>query len=454
MKRQSMFRIPRDPKDVFAWLSKQMVLSLGCGGTLGLAALLIVGLSLFGFLIGDYQGTGQGVVNGGNVTLDDVTIAQDTALQTTYQEAATQWQKGLTQDQINQVEQQQVDLPAAVLMAIGKMENNMDPPNADTYYQYLQPRYTWDTFTDVTIRYSTVCDPNTNECHTHSQETDTPVTMLMTANTWDGTLTNTYKWVETMQGTTSDGVYTKKIVLDKSNRVYDWSRVWNLFQHVPTKDGHIIGNTRENEDTLAGLIGAVDYGVTDPEVQKMITQVLFTGGVQLSGIPYVSTAVPSGDTIQNILHYKDAIEAAAKMFNIPAVLIAGVMYQESGGNQLDSSGHILTSSAGALGLMQMLPSTAAGLTVNGQPVGGKAYAYLSNPATNILLGAEYLSELYHEFGQNIEETLAAYNAGPGAEQQALARGYQIPQYSETIQYVQNIAGHWIPALTPYFGGVQ
>ncbi|WP_284200363.1 lytic transglycosylase domain-containing protein, partial [Alicyclobacillus sacchari] len=199
--------------------------------------------------------------------------------------------------------------------------------------------------------------------------------------------------------------------------------------------------------------GALDYTISDPEVQKMVTSVLFPGGVVVTDLPHVSTALPSGNAIQNILHYKADIEAAAQLFNIPAVLIAGVMYQESGGNQLDPSGHVLTSSAGAMGLMQVEPSTAEGLTVNGVPVGASWYADLSNPTTNILLGAELLSELYHEFNENVEETLSAYNAGPGAEEEALSQGYTVAQNSQTIEYVAAITQQWIPALEPYFGSI-
>jgi len=451
MKRFGLFRIPSEPKDVFPWLVKRLVLSLGLGGTLGYLALLIVALSLLGFLIGDYQANGKGMVENGNIVLSNTTQARETALKNTYQEVADEWQQGLSASQIAQVEQQQVDLPAAVLMGIGKMINNLNPPNAQEYYDYLAPVYTWKTYIDVTITYRTVCDKN--GCHVVTHEVDTPVTMLQTANTWDGTLVDTYKWITSMSGTTQNGVYTKKIELASSTRTYDWSRVWNLFANIPTAQHTHIKESQEDKDILAGFIGAIDYTISDPEVQKMVTSVLFPGGVVVTDLPHVSTALPSGNAIQNILHYKADIEAAARMFNIPAVLIAGVMYQESGGNQLDPSGHVLTSSAGAMGLMQVEPSTAEGLTVNGVPVGANWYADLSNPTTNILLGAELLSELYHAFNENVDETLSAYNAGPGAEEEALSQGYTVAQNSQTLEYVAAITQQWIPALEPYFGSL-
>lgn len=74
--------------------------------------------------------------------------------------------------------------------------------------------------------------------------------------------------------------------------------------------------------------------------------------------------------------------------------------------------------------MQLMPSTAASLGVS-NPL---------DPAQNINGGAKYLAQLYKQFGDNIPETLAAYNAGPGAVQQY----HGIPPYAETQNYVNSI----------------
>lgn len=74
--------------------------------------------------------------------------------------------------------------------------------------------------------------------------------------------------------------------------------------------------------------------------------------------------------------------------------------------------------------MQLMPSTAASLGVS-NPL---------DPTQNINGGAKYLSQLYKQFGGNIPETLAAYNAGPGAVQQYGG----VPPYSETQNYVNSI----------------
>jgi len=152
-----------------------------------------------------------------------------------------------------------------------------------------------------------------------------------------------------------------------------------------------------------------------------------------------------------VLRWKDYILAYASKYQVPPVLVAGVMSQESSGNEYDANGQVLISSAGALGLMQVMPGTAAGMYINGSPIGTNAFADLANPTTNIQIGTKYLAELYHEFGNSTIRAESAYNAGPGGEQQALATGNEVAQNSQTIEYVSNIEGKWIPALIKYFG---
>lgn len=454
--RRRFLTIPRDPKEVFRWLITQLVLSFGMGWVLGFLAFMMAAVMLFGFLLGDYQGGGLGSadnsVNG--VSLDPATAAKNQVLLTHYDEVAATWETGLKAPQIQQVQSEQVDLPGAVLLGIGKMVNNFSPTNGHLYYEYLAPVFTWQTFTNVTITYHEVTKQVGHQMVSTCEQTekDTPVTMLMTANTWDGTLANTYQWVTTRTGSGCNGTYTRKIALVSTKRNYDWSRIWNLFSHVQAQsDGQrfTIVRNQTNQDTLAGLIGAVDYGLADPYVQLMVNAVLFSNSTDMTFSGHVQPA--SGNTIHDILRWKDVIQQAAQTYQVPAVLIASVMYQESNGRQHNSDGTIKISSAGAIGLMQVEPSTAAGLTLNGKPIGANAYADLSNPYMNIDIGAMYLSELYHQFGEKPTETESAYNAGPGAEEIALTQGHQVAQNAQTIQYVQNIQGSWIPALTPYFG---
>ncbi|MFX4303696.1 lytic transglycosylase domain-containing protein [Alicyclobacillus tolerans] len=452
----SVLEIPTEPKDLFPWVVQRLVVSAGLGNVLGIGLLVLAGISLLGFLVGDYQSTGDGTVGkNGNIQFNSATKAKEQALFSHDTEVADAWQQGLSAAQIAQVQEEQAGLPAAVLLAVGKVENNLSPPDAHRYASYLQSQFVWQTYDDVTIHYWTTRSKNGHIQH-HQSETITPVTMLLSANVWDGSLTNHYHWVSRMVGNTDRGTYTREIEWSNTQRNYRWSRVWSLLQHIPAHlGGHtqVLQKSKTNRQLLAALMAAVDDTLSDPYVQAMVDVVDYSSGVVgLGGIGPI--APPSGNVIQNILRYRSYIEKVAHALQIPAVLIAGVIYQESGGREHGfGPGGILTSSAGAMGLMQVEPSTAAGLVVSGVPVGNQAMSDLSNASMNILLGSLYLSELYHQFGENVEETLSAYNAGGGAEEEALAQGYTVAQNSQTLQYVQAIAGSWIPALQKYFGDV-
>lgn len=100
-------------------------------------------------------------------------------------------------------------------------------------------------------------------------------------------------------------------------------------------------------------------------------------------------------------------------------LVQRVKGQESGGQQFDDQGRPLESSAGAIGVMQVMPGTgpeAAALA--GLP--WDENAYYNDPAYNELLGVAYLSEQLRKYNGDVERALAAYNAGPGAVDDALS----------------------------------
>jgi soluble lytic murein transglycosylase-like protein len=89
------------------------------------------------------------------------------------------------------------------------------------------------------------------------------------------------------------------------------------------------------------------------------------------------------------------------------------------------------SRVGALGLMQIMPATGAGLGV-------KTTALL-NPSTNLDAGARHLKQLQKRYGQNFDLILSAYNAGAGAVQRY---GNKIPPYAETQAYVVKVMNRY------------
>ena len=117
------------------------------------------------------------------------------------------------------------------------------------------------------------------------------------------------------------------------------------------------------------------------------------------------------------LSTEDMIEDAALKYNVDSKLVRAVAIAESNMNQDDIS------DAGAIGVMQLMPETAAGLGVDPY-----------DEQQNIEGGAKYLRQMLDTFGGNVKKAVAAYNAGPGAVQ----RYGGIPPYSETQNYVGRV----------------
>jgi D-alanyl-D-alanine carboxypeptidase len=131
------------------------------------------------------------------------------------------------------------------------------------------------------------------------------------------------------------------------------------------------------------------------------------------------------------------IREASTRFGIPGHWVRAVMHQESGGEQQ------ATSPVGAMGLMQVMPSTYEELRVRYQ-LGDDPY----EPHNNIMAGTAYIREMYDRFGA--PGFLAAYNAGPDRVQDYLARRSQLPE--ETVNYVAAVApnlGTQLPRSGPF-----
>ncbi len=116
------------------------------------------------------------------------------------------------------------------------------------------------------------------------------------------------------------------------------------------------------------------------------------------------------------------IKRAAETFNMDFSLIKAVIDAESSFNP-DA-----VSSAGAKGLMQLMPATAKALGVTDS----------TNPQENIMGGSRYLKGLLERFDNNTELALAAYNAGPGRVKQYGG----IPPFKETQAYVKRVMEKW------------
>lgn len=116
--------------------------------------------------------------------------------------------------------------------------------------------------------------------------------------------------------------------------------------------------------------------------------------------------------------YAPLISDAARTHGVDPRLVAAVVRRESGWNAR------AVSPVGACGLMQLMPATAKYLGVSN----------VFDPRQNIDGGTRYLRKLLDTFDGDLDLTLAAYNAGPGA----VAKYNGVPPYRETKAYVKHV----------------
>lgn len=148
----------------------------------------------------------------------------------------------------------------------------------------------------------------------------------------------------------------------------------------------------------------------DPPATRRVTHSSIPGGQPLAA-PRPTYSLPR-DLLDRL------VNEAADRHGLDPNLLHAVIGAESGGNPA------AVSPKGALGLMQLVPATAARFGV------GDVF----DPAQNVEAGAHYLRELLDRFNGSLPKALAAYNAGEGA----VERSGGVPNYPETRSYVRKV----------------
>lgn len=186
--------------------------------------------------------------------------------------------------------------------------------------------------------------------------------------------------------------------------------------------GKNFGSLLLNSKVLNGNIYENDIStdsITNPTLMNAINEVNEARRVYTPSTNNVNNITGSATKSQIL----NMISQVSQKHGVDEKLIQALIKQESGFNPNAKS------KAGAVGLMQLMPSTAKALGVQNP----------YNPVQNVEGGVKYLKSMLNKYNGNVILALAAYNAGPNA----VDKYNGVPPYKETQNYVKNILANYL-----------
>ena len=178
-------------------------------------------------------------------------------------------------------------------------------------------------------------------------------------------------------------------------------------------------STTSDKQAVASYIQSLTLNGNVQVPQNVLDAITtWTNEAEVAATP-IASSIQAGATSINH-NYEDIVKRASIKYGVPEKLISSVIKHESNFN------NSVTSSAGAVGLMQLMPVTAKYVGVTDR----------TNPEQNIMGGTKYLSLMLDKYDGDLRLALAAYNAGPGN----VDKYGGVPPFKETQNYLKKVLG--------------